>query len=395
MRCIENTLVAVVVLLAATDAGAQHFETSTLLCHGGRTASAALGDLDGDGDLDLVLGNGRHDPEVNVVYSNDGRGNFYGRRALDEEPDRTYRVALGDVDRDGDLDVAVANDIGEAGKLLFNDGKGQFRVGARFGDGANAVRALQLGDLDGDGDLDLVVVSTIFGQNFVYLYDSGKLIARKLGTGRETSLSVALGDLDRDGDLDIVIGNRGAPSVVYLNGGRADFAEARTFGGAKDLTTTIALGDLDGDGDLDIAAGRWEDSGVVYLNDGGARFAEGRTLGVAKPQIYDIALADMDLDGDLDAVIATWAPRTSFIDSDGDGTPDRWLETKRDEIARVIVNDGKARFTDGDVFGGGGDRMRALAIGDIDKDGDPDIVVASDCQSNAVYYNTIRPAGRR
>jgi hypothetical protein len=393
MRCIEHTVVAVL-LLAATEAGAQHFETSTLLCHGGRTASAALGDLDGDGDLDLVLGNGRHEPEVNVVYSNDGRGNFYGRRALDEAPDRTYRVVLGDVDHDGDLDAAVVNDIGEPGKLLFNDGRGQFRVAAQFGDGAHAGRSLALGDLDGDRDLDVVAVSTIFGQNFVYLYDGGKLIARKLGAGKETSLAVALGDLDRDGDLDIVIGNRGAPSVVYVNDGRANFAEPRPFGGAKDLTTTIALGDLDGDGDLDIAAGRWEDAGVVYLNDGAARFAETRTLGAARPQIYDLALADMDLDGDLDAVIATWAPRTAFIDSDGDGKPDRWLETKRDEIARVIVNDGKARFSDGDVFGSGGDRMRALAIGDIDHDGDPDIVVANDCHSSAVYFNTIRPARR-
>lgn len=392
-RVLLASVIALLVPEAA--AGAQRFETSTLLCHTGRAASVALGDLDGDGDLDLVLGNGRHDPEVNFVYSNDGHGNFYGRRALDEEPDRTYRVALGDVDKDGDLDAVVANDFGEAGKLLFNDGKGQFRVVARFGNGAYAVRAVELGDLDGDGDLDIVVVSNVFGQNFVYLYDGGgKLTERKLGSGRESSVSVALGDLDRDGDLDIVLGNRGAPSVAYLNDGRANFAETRPFGGATDLTTTIALGDLDGDGDLDIAAGKWEEPGAVYLNDGAARFSNSRPLGIAKSQVYSIALADMDLDGDLDAVVATWASRSSFVDSDRDGKPDRWLETKRDEVARVMLNDGKARFTEGDVFGAGGDRMRALAVGDIDMDGDNDIVVANDCQASAVYYNNLRSALR-
>jgi hypothetical protein len=388
-RLLLVTLIAM--LTALTAAGAQRFETSTLLCHAGRTASAALGDLDGDGDLDLVLGNGRHDPELNVVYSNDGHGNFYARRPLDEEPDRTYRIVLGDVDKDGDLDAVVANDYGEAGKLLFNDGKGHFRVVARFGNGAYAVRSVELGDLDGDGDLDIVLTSSVFGQNFVYLYDgAGKLTERKFGSSRESSVSVALGDLDRDGDLDIVLGNRGAQSVAYLNDGRAMFTEARPFGGPTDLTTTVALGDLDGDGDLDIVAGRWEEPPVAYLNDGTARFAAGRPLGTSKSQVYAVALADMDLDGDLDAVVATWASRSSFVDSDADGKPDRWLETRRDEIARVMLNDGKARFTDGDAFGAGGDRMRAVAVGDIDRDGDNDIVVATDCQASAVYYNMTR-----
>lgn len=72
------------------------FSQWSALCQGiEHTASIALGDLDGDGDLDLVFGNGRHFREVDWVYSNDGRGTFYGKRPLGTEPDGTYGVALG------------------------------------------------------------------------------------------------------------------------------------------------------------------------------------------------------------------------------------------------------------------------------------------------------------
>jgi hypothetical protein len=102
----------------------------------------------------------------------------------------------------------------------------------------------------------------------------------------------------------------------------------------------------------------------------------------------------MDLDGDLDLVVANWAPRTAFTDSTGDGKPDRWVDTWHADMSRVFINDGSGRFTDGAIFGSGGDRMRAIAVGDVDRDGDPDIVAGSDCQPNAVYFNPLRQPGK-
>jgi len=86
-----------------------------------------MGDLDGDGDLDLVLAKGRHDPLRDRVLLNDGKG---GLVALDLGPtaDRTYTAALADVDGDGDLDVLTSNDTPDKKLVYLNNGKGQFTV---------------------------------------------------------------------------------------------------------------------------------------------------------------------------------------------------------------------------------------------------------------------------
>lgn len=337
-------LFCVMFLSAGPAVLAQNFRTSTSFCtDAGHTASVALGDLDGDGDLDLVFGAGRHAPETNWVYYNDGKGNFLGRRALGDELDRTYRAELGDVDGDGDLDVVTVNDIGEWGKIHFNDGRGVFAKSMTFGSNAYASRDVKLADLDGDGDVDIVVGNTIFGRNMLYMNDGAeKFTGRSLGAERRLTIALAIGDLDSDGDVDIVAGNRAPPTIAYLNDGVGNFSDSSTIGGGKDVTVAVVLGDLDGDGDLDLVTGNW-------------------------------------------------GPRTSRVDADGDGFSERWIEETGEEMSRVYLNDGRANFTMSYTFGVGNDRIRSLALGDVDLDGDLDIVSGSDCQTNKVFYNLTRP----
>ena len=74
------------------------------------TANASIGDLDGDGDPDIVLAKGRHWPLRDLVLLNDGKGGFAERHSLGTEADRTYSAALADLDGDGDLDMVGGND---------------------------------------------------------------------------------------------------------------------------------------------------------------------------------------------------------------------------------------------------------------------------------------------
>ncbi|MGI9627666.1 MAG: FG-GAP repeat domain-containing protein, partial [Longimicrobiales bacterium] len=92
------------------------------------TASVALADIDGDGDLDVVVANGRHWPQANEVFINDGRGRFLERHQLGESWATTYGVPTGDLDGDGDIDIVVANDRVE-NRVFLNDGGGRFEYG--------------------------------------------------------------------------------------------------------------------------------------------------------------------------------------------------------------------------------------------------------------------------
>jgi len=276
------------------------------------TRSIAVGDVDGDGDLDLVEG-GHHD--TNEIYLNDGTGNFPTQRGHGCSPSYgwTWSVALADVDGDGDLDL-VTGDFGRENYVCLNDGAGNFSIHQVFGTGSDDTMSVAVGDMDGDGDLDIVAGND--GPNAVYLNDGTgsddtppppptptpipppPWPSRDFGTGSDGTTSVAVGDLDGDGDLDIIAGNNG-PNAVYLNDGAGNFPTNRDFGTGSDDTRSVAVGDLDGDGDLDLIAGNVGQI-AVYLNDGAGNFpsSSARNFGLG----FTGAVGDVDGDGDLDIV---------------------------------------------------------------------------------------------
>src|SRR5215471_4772402 len=123
------------------------------------TANASLGDLDGDGDLDIVLAKGRHWPLVDLVLLNDGKGHFNQRHNVSDKADRTYTAALADLDGDGDLDLVVGNDTPDAKIIYFNDGKGHFSFAGTFGDAKWPTRNVTVVDLNSDRRPDIVVAN--------------------------------------------------------------------------------------------------------------------------------------------------------------------------------------------------------------------------------------------
>ena len=122
------------------------------------SANASMGDLDGDGDLDIVLAKGRHDPLIDRVLLNNGRGRFVATN-LGPDADRTYTAALTDADGDGDLDVLTSNDTPDLEVVFLNDGKGQFTVAGTPGVAKWSTRNAAVADTNGDGRPDVIAAN--------------------------------------------------------------------------------------------------------------------------------------------------------------------------------------------------------------------------------------------
>ena len=290
---------------------------------GSGALSIALGDVDGDGDLDFVTGN--YGSFSVSVRRNDGSGNFLA--ALSSEPATAGRgggVALGDVDGDGDLDIVAANYGASSVSVLLNDGHGTFATPNTSYYPAVGLNpyGIALGDVDNDGDLDLLttnagmLINSTIGTTVSVRLNNGAGIFTAPATNADptvgdTPYSISLGDIDGDGDLDFVTANLNSGNLsVRLNNGQGSFsppaANANPLVGNPAYSAT--LDDVDGDGDLDLlAASNRTNRGYlnVLLNDGTGNFAAPSALPPVQvgQEPYSLAVGDVDGDGDLDAVL--------------------------------------------------------------------------------------------
>ena len=142
------------------------------------SANVSMGDLDGDGDLDLVLAKGRHKPLLDRVLLNDGSGKFTASD-LGPTPDRTYTTALADLDGDGDLDILSSNDTPDKKLVYLNDGKGHFVVAGTWGVPEWSTRNASVADLNGDGKPDVIAANRP-GPSFVCLNKGGGAVRLRL-----------------------------------------------------------------------------------------------------------------------------------------------------------------------------------------------------------------------
>ncbi|NIO02248.1 MAG: hypothetical protein GTO42_08905 [Candidatus Latescibacteria bacterium] len=331
--------------------------------------SVALGDVDGDGDLDLVCGNG-YDGATgrrNTLHLND-RGIFSSTPDWSSEPQNyTRSLALGDVDGDGDLDLVCGNSDqfpdGHNNTLYLNEG-GIFSTTPVWSSGPlNFTNSVALGDVNGDGDLDLVCGNG--GSNTLYLNQSGLFSTTPAwvsGPGNTTT-AVALGDVDGDGDLDLVCGNSGV-NTLYLNEGGI-FASSPIWSSVPSNSTSgIALGDIDGDGDLDFLCGNnYGQNNTVYMNIGGIFSTTPDWSSGLANSTMGIALADVNGDGGLDLVCGNYVQSNT-----------------------CYLNLGKI-LTTVPVWTVAGNITQSVALEDVDGDRDVDLICGSNGQNNALYLN--------
>jgi len=247
---------------------------------GGIYGAAAWGDLDNDGDMDLYMSGidpatGHH---AGGVYRNDGGGAF--TQTASEVPlVSDGSAAWGDMDGDGDLDLLLAGPTPDSGydtRLLRNEGAETFTdistgiPGVIYGQGS-------WGDHDSDGDLDILIGGEWDEGGMARVYDND-------GTGTFTDVaagladlaqgSLAWGDYDSDGDPDILlsglIGGAAIVTRVYRNDGGGAFAPV-DLGFDDGVAGPAGFADHDGDGDLDLVVAGWTGAEFVtrvYGNEG-------------------------------------------------------------------------------------------------------------------------------
>ena len=287
-----------------------------------KASAVALGDVDGDSDLDAVFANDSR----NRVCVNDGSGGFTCSDVSTGTGlafDFTYDVALGDVDGDSDLDAVFAKTF--YNRVCLNDASGGFTCSDVSTD-LNLTFGVALGDVDGDGDLDAVFANTrrsrSSSRNRVCVNDgSGGFTCSDVSTDTNSTLDVALGDVDGDSDLDTVFANSDR-NRVCLGDGSGNFTCSDVS--TDTVSTAVGLGDVDGDNDLDavFASGL---RNLLCVNDGSGNFTCS-DVSTDTNRTVDVALGDVDGDNDLDAVFAN-----------------------QDISNRVCLGDGSGNFTCSDV----------------------------------------------
>ena len=357
---------ALVLALFAASARAQAFTELTPGLAAPPNPCAAWGDFDGDGDLDLLIaGLGKHDIAFTILYRNDA-GTFTDSGIAILGLSRAS-AAWGDFDGDGDLDLAMTGltTAGSTATRIYRNDGGTFTLAP--GSLVNVFGgSVAWGDYDGDGDLDLLVTgvtSSVAGVGVaatrLYRNDNGTFTSVPHPFPNCYVGAVAWGDYDGDGRLDVVIdgsAETGALSAaIWHNDGGGVFTDAGANLPGTDLGPA-AWGDCDGDGDLDLLFGGNSTGFItrVYRNDGGTfTDTQANLLGL----IWASAgWGDFDNDGDLDILVSGYDPVA--------------------QVRRTILYRNDAgTFVDAglpfhDLF------LGTLSWGDFDGDGDLDLLLA-------------------
>lgn len=331
--------------------------------------AVALADFDGDGKLDAAVTNA----DVNgvSVLAGDGRGRLLAVAGSPFVTGATGSGALatGDFNADGKADVAVTNYDTSTVSVLLGSGLGVLgpATGSPFRTNASRPVAITVADFNSDGKPDIATANQSSGDVSVLLGAGKGSLARSLGSPFSTKSSrpssITIGDFNGDGKPDIATGNQDGNVSVLLGDGKGKLTLAA---GSSFAFTPAAVGaaDFNGDGKADVAVASTTGVVSVLLGDGmgklspgpGSPFAAGGTTPAA------LAVGDLNADGKADVAVANrGSANVSVLFGDGAGA---------------------LRAAPQSPYATGGTAPGALAVGDVDSDGQNDLVAANATSGN-------------
>ncbi|MCA9303627.1 MAG: VCBS repeat-containing protein [Phycisphaerales bacterium] len=351
-----------------------------------------FGDVNGDGILDMVT----TDIELGAgVHFGAGDGTFGARTDYAMAPiipdlgSGNGRVELGDLNGDGDLDIAVVGfaidegfganpDLGPLPVYInngvffrLNNGDGTFGPVNTLSGVADTLD-LTIADIDGDNDMDIVAIEfdNFFGMLVWKNNGSGTFGPRQDVQTNIGCVAVDSGDLDGDGDIDIAIARSFSHELdVLFNNGTGSFSVPTAYPVSGARPERIHLGDANGDGDLDIAI--TVDTGNrlnVFTNDGSGGFGVMQNITTGSDP-RGVRFADIDGDNDLDIITASGSART----------------------LNYHLNDGSGTFGVREFFSAGG--VQEIDVADLNNDGLDDVGMSNNIFSSGYTVHLAEPAG--
>lgn len=370
------------------SASAQGYRTE-LISH--TTVAMTTGDLDGDGDVDIISGG-----IFNLVWNeNNGDGTFE-RNTISLDVQEAQCVVMVDLDQDGHQDLVVADMA--ANRILYFRNLGDNTFDRFFlATGTTGTAGIAVADLDGDGDLDIVCAASTGNKIFWLRNDGGfNFTSITIASGMTGATHVVVNDFDGDGDPDIAAGMQTAGAMrLFRNEGNANFTNILL--GNISTPRRLVQQDVDQDGDIDLLyAGT---GGVGYFRNDGGTFVQQSLFTYSG--VRGVAMADMNGDGYNDLLYADYTENDmrlsnyntatgSFLggsialdtdfdyasmimaaDLNGDGLMDAVCGSSFD--IRVYINNGNDTYTNRRLnrYLGG---ARGVCHGDLDNDGDIDMM---------------------